>query len=216
MDLIGDSHSEILFSPEANRGTRPIGQGTWLACTCSCLQRTSATGNNSTLFNSGVMVIEPSNCTFNLLMDHINEIQSYNGGDQGYLNEIFTWWHRVPKHLNFLKNFWIGDNEEVKRKKVELFGADPSILYVLHYLRMKPWWRVSRRDAGAAAAVLLLKSKQKAQLEWDRREAEKGNFSDGHWKIRESLAFGGPNPGNGRKLVQLFYLIKGLLTYFCH
>ncbi|CAN1139269.1 UDP-glucuronate:xylan alpha-glucuronosyltransferase 1 [Linum perenne] len=99
----------------------------------------SATGNNGTLFNSGVIVIEPSNCTFNLLMDHINEIQSYNGGDQGYLNEIFTWWHRVPKHLNFLKNFWIGDDEEVKRKKVELFGADPSILYVLHYLGMKPW-----------------------------------------------------------------------------
>ncbi|KAF2284384.1 hypothetical protein GH714_021328 [Hevea brasiliensis] len=53
----------------------------------------SATGNNATLFNSGVMVIEPSNCTFQLLMEHINEIESYNGGDQGYLNEIFTWWH---------------------------------------------------------------------------------------------------------------------------
>ncbi|KAH6777418.1 plant glycogenin-like starch initiation protein 1 [Perilla frutescens var. frutescens] len=50
----------------------------------------SATGNNGTLFNSSVMLIEPSNCTFQLLMDHINEIESYNGGDQGYLNEIFT------------------------------------------------------------------------------------------------------------------------------
>ncbi|KAJ6419294.1 hypothetical protein OIU84_029413 [Salix udensis] len=35
----------------------------------------SATGNNASLFNSGVMVIEPSNCTFNLLMEHINEIR---------------------------------------------------------------------------------------------------------------------------------------------
>ncbi|CAN1854757.1 UDP-glucuronate:xylan alpha-glucuronosyltransferase 1 [Linum perenne] len=171
----------------------------------------SATGNNGTLFNSGVMVIEPSNCTFNLLMDHINEIKSYNGGDQGYLNEIFTWWHRVPKHLNFLKNFWIGDDEEVKRKKVELFGADPPILYVLHYLGMKPWlcfrdydcnwnsdifrefasdvaherwWRVHDAMPEQLQQFCLLKSKQKAQLEWDRREAEKGNFSDGHWKIR--------------------------------
>lgn len=42
----------------------------------------SATGNNATLFNSGVMVIEPCNCTFDLLMEHINEIESYNGGDQ--------------------------------------------------------------------------------------------------------------------------------------
>ncbi|KAI6691069.1 hypothetical protein NL676_027897 [Syzygium grande] len=40
----------------------------------------SAIGNNATLFNSGVMVVEPSNCTFQLLMDHINEIESYNGG----------------------------------------------------------------------------------------------------------------------------------------
>ncbi|KAI3503259.1 hypothetical protein L1887_31698 [Cichorium endivia] len=60
------------------------------------------------------MVVEPSNCTFKLLMDHINEIESYNGGDQGYLNEIFTWWHRIPKHMNFLKHFWEGDEEEKK------------------------------------------------------------------------------------------------------
>ena len=41
-----------------------------------------ATGNDATLFNSGVMVVEPSNCTFQLLMEHISEIESYNGGDQ--------------------------------------------------------------------------------------------------------------------------------------
>lgn len=42
----------------------------------------SATGNSEHLFNSGVMVIEPSNCTFQLLMDHVNDTDSYNGGDQ--------------------------------------------------------------------------------------------------------------------------------------
>ncbi len=30
----------------------------------------------------------------------------------------------------------------------------------------------------------MLQSKQKAQLEWDRRQAEKGNYSDGHWRIQ--------------------------------
>ena len=30
----------------------------------------------------------------------------------------------------------------------------------------------------------LLRSKQKAALEWDRRQAKKGNYSDGHWKIK--------------------------------
>ncbi|KAI8029246.1 UDP-glucuronate:xylan alpha-glucuronosyltransferase 1 [Camellia lanceoleosa] len=169
----------------------------------------SATGNNGTLFNSGVMVIEPSDCTFKLLMDHINEIESYNGGDQGYLNEIFTWWHRIPKHMNYLKNFWVGDDEAVKQKKTKLFGAEPPILYVLHYLGLKPWlcfrdydcnwnadifhefasdvahnkwWRVHDAMPQQLQQFCLLKSKQKAQLEWDRMQAEKENYTDGHWR----------------------------------
>lgn len=171
----------------------------------------SATGNNGTLFNSGVMVIEPSNSTFELLMDHINEIVSYNGGDQGYLNEIFTWWHRIPKHMNFLKHFWIGDDEVVKRKKVRLFEAEPPALYVLHYLGNKPWvcfkdydcnwnvdilqefasdaahrrwWRVHDSMPEKLQDYCKLRTIQKAQLEWDRRQAKIGNYSDGHWKIR--------------------------------
>ncbi|XP_012087641.1 UDP-glucuronate:xylan alpha-glucuronosyltransferase 1 [Jatropha curcas] len=171
----------------------------------------SATGNNATLFNSGVMVIEPSNCTFKLLMEHINEIESYNGGDQGYLNEIFTWWHRIPKHMNFLKHFWVGDEEQVKNKKIRLFGSDPPVLYVLHYLGVKPWlcfrdydcnwnvdffqefasdiaherwWKVHDAMPQQLHQFCLLKSKQKAQLEYDRRQAQKGNYSDGHWKIQ--------------------------------
>lgn len=171
----------------------------------------SAIGNNGTLFNSGVMVVEPSNCTFELLIDHINEIESYNGGDQGYLNEIFTWWHRIPKHMNFLKHFWMGDEEEIKEMKTRLFGADPPVLYVLHYLGLKPWlcfrdydcnwnvdilqefasdvahrtwWKVHDAMPENLHHYCLLRSKQKAALEWDRRQAEKGNYSDGHWKIK--------------------------------
>ncbi|KAA8547013.1 hypothetical protein F0562_003442 [Nyssa sinensis] len=171
----------------------------------------AATGNNGTLFNSGVMVIEPSNCTFQLLMDHINEIESYNGGDQGYLNEIFTWWHRIPKHINFLKHFWIGDEEEIKLKKTRLFGAEPPILYVLHYLGVKPWlcyqdydcnwnvdifqefasdvaherwWKVHNAMPKQLQQFCLLKSKQKAQLGYDRLQAEKANYTDGHWRIK--------------------------------
>ncbi|CAN6475739.1 unnamed protein product [Victoria cruziana] len=168
----------------------------------------TAIGNNATLFNSGVMVIEPSICTFQLLMDHISDIESYNGGDQGYLNEIFTWWHRMPKHMNFLKHFWSGDQDE-KELKTRLFAADPPILYVLHYLGSKPWlcfrdydcnwnndilhefasdvaherwWRVHDLMPDNLQKFCLLRSKQKAALEWDRREAEKANYADGHWK----------------------------------
>ncbi|EPS59757.1 hypothetical protein M569_15049, partial [Genlisea aurea] len=170
----------------------------------------SATGNNGSLFNSGVMVIEPSNCTFQLVMDHIHEIHSYNGGDQGFLNEMFPWWHRIPQRMNFLKHFWPGDDEETRRKKLQLFSAEPPIVYVLHFLGYKPWqcfrdydcnWNVERLQEFASDAAhrrwwkmhdsmpeklqryCLLRTIQKAQLEWDRREAEKGNYSDGHWKM---------------------------------
>ncbi|CAN6458527.1 unnamed protein product [Victoria cruziana] len=168
----------------------------------------TAIGNNMTLFNSGVMVIEPSNCTFQLLLDNINDIVSYNGGDQGYLNEIFTWWHRMPKHMNFLKHFWSGDQVE-KESKTNLFAAEPPVLYVLHYLGLKPWlcfrdydcnwnndiyhefasdvahwrwWKVHETMPTKLQKYCLLRSKQKAALEWDRRQAEKQNFADGHWK----------------------------------
>nr|KYP65249.1 Glycogenin-1 [Cajanus cajan] len=110
----------------------------------------SAIGNNATLFNSGVMVIEPSN-------------------------------------------------------------SDPPILYVIHYLGNKPWlcfrdydcnwnvdtlqefasnvaharwWKVHDAMPENLQKFCLLRSKQKAALEWDRRQAEKGNYSDGHWKIK--------------------------------
>ncbi|KAK6146866.1 hypothetical protein DH2020_020735 [Rehmannia glutinosa] len=151
----------------------------------------SATGNSGPLFNSGVMVIEPSNCTFQILMDHINEIESYNGGDQGYLNEIFTWWHRIPKHMNFLKHFWIGDDEFVKQKKIHFFEAEPSILYILHYLGNKPWMCFRDYDCNWNVDILREFASDvahrrwwKAQLEYDRREAEKGNYSDEHWRIK--------------------------------
>ncbi|KAF2282842.1 hypothetical protein GH714_043298 [Hevea brasiliensis] len=146
----------------------------------------TALWNNATLFNSGLMVVEPSNCTFQLLMDHINEIESYNGWGPG-------------------------DEEEKKRMKTRVFGADPPILYVLHYLCYKPWICVQDYDCNWNVDILqefagdvarktwwkahdampenlqkycLLRSKQKAALDWDRRQDEKGNYIDGHWKIK--------------------------------
>ncbi|KAK7318461.1 hypothetical protein RJT34_03163 [Clitoria ternatea] len=91
-----------------------------------------------------------------------------------------------------------------------LFGADPPNFYVLHYLGMKPWlcfrdydcnwnadifdefasdvaherwWKVHDAMPEVLQQFCLLKSKQKAQLEWDRREAESAKYSDGHWRI---------------------------------
>ncbi|KAM1312846.1 hypothetical protein FF1_016839 [Malus domestica] len=65
----------------------------------------SATVDSDYCFNSGIIVIEPSNCTFKFLMDHVDDIVLYGNGDQGYLNEVFVWWHRVLKRVNAIKIF---------------------------------------------------------------------------------------------------------------
>ena len=39
----------------------------------------SATGNDQSIFNSGIMVLEPSNCTFHVLMSRRHDVISYNG-----------------------------------------------------------------------------------------------------------------------------------------
>ncbi|KAL6973320.1 UDP-glucuronate:xylan alpha-glucuronosyltransferase 1 [Sarracenia purpurea var. burkii] len=97
---------------------------------------------------------------------------------------------------------------------MRLFEAEPPILYVLHYLGLKPWlcfwdydcnwkaeifwefasdvmhekwWRVHDAMSKELQRFYLLRSKQKAQLECDRRETEGGKYRDGHWrrKIRD-------------------------------
>lgn len=171
----------------------------------------SATGNHGTVFNSGVMVVEPCNCTFRLLMDHISDIQSYNGGDQGYLNEVFSWWHRLPSHANYMKHFWEGNTAERSAAKRRVLAADPPVVLAVHFVGMKPWFCFRDYDCNWNAPELrqfasdeaharwwnahdampqrlqgfcLLDERQKALLRWDVVEARKANFSDGHWRER--------------------------------
>ncbi|KAF2309824.1 hypothetical protein GH714_005283 [Hevea brasiliensis] len=169
----------------------------------------TAVGNDVWIFNSGIMVIEPSNCTFNFLMDRRKDIISYNGGDQGFLNEVFVWWHRLPRRVNFLKNFWANTTLEASVKN-ELFGADPPKVYSIHYLGLKPWncyrdydcnWNVGDQRVYASDVAHKswwkfhdgmdenlqefcgLTKRRKIELDWERKMARQMGFSDEHWKI---------------------------------
>ncbi|XP_059279311.1 UDP-glucuronate:xylan alpha-glucuronosyltransferase 2 isoform X2 [Lycium ferocissimum] len=169
----------------------------------------TATGNSASIFNSGIMVIEPSNCTFKMFMQRTKEIVSYNGGDQGFLNEVFVWWHRLPRRVNFLKNFWSNNSNEVSLKN-QLFGADPPKVYAIHYLGLKPWvcyrdydcnwnvgdqrvyasdlahktwWRLHDSMDETLQKFCGLTKRRKIELEWDRKLAGKKGFKDEHWRI---------------------------------
>ncbi|KAM0852400.1 hypothetical protein ACQ4PT_051782 [Festuca glaucescens] len=173
----------------------------------------SATGNHGTVFNSGVMVVEPCNCTFRLLTGHIRDIHSYNGGDQGYLNEVFSWWHRLPSHANYMKHFWEGSSADHAAAKRRVLAADPPVALAVHFVGMKPWfcfrdydcnwnapdlrqfasdeaharwWKAHDAMPPRLQGFCLLDERQKALLRWDAVEARKANFSDGHW--REKIA----------------------------
>ncbi|OEL22328.1 UDP-glucuronate:xylan alpha-glucuronosyltransferase 1 [Dichanthelium oligosanthes] len=167
----------------------------------------SATVNNGARFNSGVMVLEPCNCTFELLMSGIHDIDSYNGGDQGYLNEVFTWWHRLPRRANFLKYVWA---EGDRAAQARVLDAEPAEVHAVHYLGLKPWlcyrdydcnWNVAelRRFASDEAHArwwavhdriepaelrdrfCALPASQMKMLEQHRREAAIAHAPDGHW-----------------------------------
>ncbi|KAK1313791.1 UDP-glucuronate:xylan alpha-glucuronosyltransferase 2 [Acorus calamus] len=169
----------------------------------------SATGNDGSIFNSGIMVIEPSNRTFAALMTRTVDIVSYNGGDQGFLNEVFVWWHRLPRRVNFLKNFWANTTAEASIKN-RLFGADPPELYAIHYLGLKPWlcyrdydcnwnigdqrvyasdvahrrwWTVHDKMEKELQGFCGLTERRMKQLDRDRKMAMQLGLEDGHWRI---------------------------------
>ncbi|PKI51546.1 hypothetical protein CRG98_028106 [Punica granatum] len=163
----------------------------------------SASGNDQFLFNSGIMVLEPSNCVFEQLMQKSYELKSYNGGDQGFLNEFFTWWHRLPTKINFLKVFdWHGGDKE---------HVIPGNLYAIHYLGLKPWmcyrdydcnwdkedhlifasnsandrwWEVYDSMPGELKSYCALTEHMDFRIRKWRGIAKKSNLKNGHWKNR--------------------------------
>jgi glycogenin glucosyltransferase len=91
-------------------------------------------------FNSGVMVVDPSEDTFNRMMEQLFVSGSYDGGDQGFLNSFYPDWyslpagHRLPSGYNmhhfiyqFLRAYpGLAQHVEGKAK-------------IIHYTVQKPW-----------------------------------------------------------------------------
>lgn len=101
-------------------------------------------------FNSGVMVLEPSHATFARMMDALAATQSYDGGDQGFLNDFFGDWyagsgdHRLPSGYNihhFIYQFMHG--HPTLKHKVEKTAK------IIHYTVQKPWQVASTVTGGS-------------------------------------------------------------------
>ena len=91
-------------------------------------------------FNSGVMVLDPSDETFARMVQSIDKAATYDGGDQGFLNTFFADWyampvaHRLPAGYNlmhFILQFLRG--HPVLKHSLEKEAK------VIHYAIQKPW-----------------------------------------------------------------------------
>ncbi|XP_039684175.1 putative UDP-glucuronate:xylan alpha-glucuronosyltransferase 4 [Medicago truncatula] len=162
----------------------------------------SAAPNEDVIFNSGLIVVEPSQCMFESMMNKTSKVKPYNGGDQGFLNEVFTWWHRLPSKLNYMKSFkQVGNNH-----KHEV----PNDVYTLHYLGLKPWmcyrdydcnwdmqgydifasdsanevwWKVYDTMPKHLQSYCSLTKQSNERIVKNRKIARNAIFSDGHWRI---------------------------------
>ncbi|KAG5232481.1 UDP-glucuronate:xylan alpha-glucuronosyltransferase [Salix suchowensis] len=144
----------------------------------------SAAPNDGVLFNSGIMVIEPSTCLFEEMMSKRDKLFSYNGGDQGFLNEVFTWWHRLPTRLNYLKIFKEQGNPDHEIQKDydcnwdmldrHVFASDSA---------HRRWWRVYDAMPRKLQKYCGLTKHMDARIRKWRGKAKNANLPDGHWKI---------------------------------
>ncbi|GAA5880921.1 hypothetical protein JCM3774_001777, partial [Rhodotorula dairenensis] len=90
-------------------------------------------------FNSGVFVAEPSAETFDGLRDMMRQRGTWDGGDQGLLNDYFHDWHRLSFTYNVTPTAYYTYAPAYKRH-----GQDVS---VLHFIGAEKPWRRGTRDA---------------------------------------------------------------------
>lgn len=80
-------------------------------------------------FNSGMFAFEPSAELFETMLGRIHATSSYDGGDQGFLNEFFVDWQHLPHEFNVNKR-WFAHHPNLFRLETTR---------VLHYVGIKPW-----------------------------------------------------------------------------
>jgi hypothetical protein len=88
---------------------------------------------NMTVFNSGLMVLNPSLRLFHDMLNRLPTINSYNGGDQGFLNEYFTSWKKLDIAYNVNKVMFKYDKEKLPPLRD---------IQVIHFVRTKPWYDI--------------------------------------------------------------------------
>lgn len=103
-------------------------------------------------FNSGVMVIEPSTEIYENMLEALFELESYDGGDQGFLNTFFADWyalpasHRLPAGYNMHQFIY-----QFVRAHPSLYEHIEQEVKIIHYTVQKPWLARTTLAGGSEA-----------------------------------------------------------------
>lgn len=118
-------------------------------------------------FNSGLFVFSPSQSLLERVTAAIDSTPSADGGDQGFLNELFKEeWVRLPPEYNTLKRLLVHHPQLINISDVA----------VLHYVGKKPW-QIETRDTGYAYLTPI----------WAQHLTE-SDWSDFFWHIHRKLS----------------------------
>jgi glycogenin glucosyltransferase len=121
-------------------------------------------------FNSGVMVIEPSAALFDTLHEALVRVGSYDGGDQGFLNEMVPDWYarpvayRLPAGYNmhhFVFQFLHAHEALRKRLKDEV--------RIVHFTLQKPWQSVTLSGGSEMWWKYFYEAHPGAESRWRKR-----------------------------------------------
>jgi glycogenin len=122
-------------------------------------------------FNSGVMVLDPSAAMFQRMIDALGGAESYDGGDQGFLNSFFANWyamppaHRLPAGYNLFHFIF-----QFLRGHPSLSRSLERDTKIIHYAVQKPW-HTAPQVTGASAAWwdMYFSVHPEKDSEWKRR-----------------------------------------------
>lgn len=91
---------------------------------------------NYDIFNSGVFCCQPSPGLFAQILANLSTTTSYDGGDQGFLNEVFPNARRLDRSYNTLKRLYLHHPNLFRLEDIK----------VLHFVGLKPWEWPSQGD----------------------------------------------------------------------
>jgi len=98
-------------------------------------------------FNSGVFVFKPSENTYSALIEHAKQFGSFDGGDQGLLNEYFSDWSRsdISRHIPFTYN----TVSSAVYSYTPAFNRYGKNIKIVHFLgAIKPWHHYFDKSTG--------------------------------------------------------------------